>query len=154
MIVSAWRIVKAAFAAEAFSGEGSRLYGGRWNSKGTRIAYAAASRSLAALETLVNVERRQLDRKFVFCEASFDERFVMHVEGSDLVADWRKIPPPQALRDLGDRWVAEGQSAVLAVPSVIIPEETNYLINPAHEDFPEVRLGEARPFRFDSRLAE
>ena len=152
MTLSAWRIVKRKLASEAFSGEGTRLYGGRWNSPGVRMVYTAESRSLAALEILVHLESPDLLRQYVVFEVSFDDTLVTATEESKLPDDWQAEPAPAALRAIGDSWAASRASAVLQVPSAIIPDESLFLLNPLHEDFPKRVVGEPLPFRMDPRL--
>lgn len=77
---------------------------------------------------------------------------ISRVDRSELPSDWRGYPGPDALRDLGSRWAEQLKSAVLAVPSVIIPHEPNYLLNPRHHDFKKIRVGRPQPFSFDPRL--
>lgn len=154
MSVTDWRIFKPKHAATAFTGEGARLFGGRWNSKGTAVVYAAGSAALAALELLVHLASRQILDSYQLCGLTFDEKIVTEVSGSDLPASWRTDPAPQALKQIGDIWVAGRTSAVLRVPSVVIDTESNYLLNPAHPDFPRIRIGRARKFRLDPRLVK
>jgi RES domain-containing protein len=81
----------------------------------------------------------------------FDEALVETFATSDLPADWNEEPPPPSTAEIGDRWVKESRSAVLELPSVIIPAEPNYLLNPAHSDFKRIRIGKPTPFSFDPR---
>jgi RES domain-containing protein len=150
--LSAWRIVKRKLASEAFSGEGARLYGGRWNSPGVRMVYTAESRSLAALEILVHLESPELLSHYVVFEVSFDESLVTVTEESKFLDDWQAEPPPAALRAIGDAWAAARASAVLQVPSAIIPDESLFLLNPLHVDFSKLAIGEPLPFRMDPRF--
>lgn len=152
MTVSAWRIVKARLAHQAFSGAGARKAGGRWNSPGTPVVYAADSASLAMLEMLVHLQSQELLRQYVLFELQFDESLVKTVDLKTLPRTWRKSPPPPAVQQIGDLWVAGGESAVLKVPSVIVPDGGNYLINPAHADFPSIAIGPRQPTKFDPRL--
>ena len=147
-----WRIVKASHAAAAFDGEGARLYGGRWNSPGTALVYTAESEALAALELLVHVRAPQLLAAYVSIPADFDEALVESVAVASLPSGWRRYPAPSALQQIGDRWVLEGRSAVLRVPSAVVPRESNFLLNPLHGDFARVALGAPAPFEFDGRL--
>jgi RES domain-containing protein len=82
----------------------------------------------------------------------FDEALVETFATSDLPADWNEEPPPPSTAEIGDRWVKESRSAVLELPSVIIPAEPNYLLNPTHSDFKRIRIGKPTPFCFDPRL--
>jgi len=148
----AWRIVKASYAASAFDGEGARETGGRWNSRGVPVVYAAGSVSLAILEVLVHTAAPDLLRAYVVVPAEIDEELVSRLEPTRLPSGWRRHPPPPQVQRTGDRWVAAGTSAVLAVPSVIVPRETNYLLNPSHPDFARLRIGPPEPLDLDARL--
>ena len=154
MSVSGWRIVKRKLSREAFSGEGARLYGGRWNSPGRSVVYAAQSQSLAALELLVHLENSDLLYEYVVIEARFDPSLVTHLPKSDLPKDWRASPPPASTHAIGDAWIAEEPSPVLQVPSAVIPVENVFLLNPQHSTFGKIRIGEPLPFEFDLRLLE
>jgi RES domain-containing protein len=147
----AWRIVKARHAATAFSGEGARLYGGRWNSPGVTVVYASESRALAALENLVHLNP-PVTFQYVAIPVEFDGSWVETIARRALPADWTDEPPPPSTKAIGDLWVNEGRSAVLVVPSVIVPGEANFLLNPGHRDFRKIRIGKAERFAFDPRL--
>ncbi len=147
----AWRIVREDHGSTAFDGEGAWRFGGRWNSRGTRTVYTSATLSLAALETLVHLNP-PVAFKYVAIPIEFDEALVETFATSDLPADWNEEPPPPSTAEIGDRWVKESRSAVLELPSVIIPAEPNYLLNPAHSDFKRIRIGKPTPFSFDPRL--
>lgn len=148
-MIQAWRIVKERHAATAFSGEGARLYGGRWNSAGASVVYTSGSKALAALEALVHLNPPVIF-KYVAIPIEFDDAILE--AASALPTDWREQPPPPSTRDMGDLWVKESRSAVLEVPSVIVPVEPNYLLNPAHPDFTKILIGTPEPFAFDPRL--
>jgi len=153
-VITAWRIVKTQNAAGAFDGEGARRFGGRWNSPGVPVVYVAGTRALAVLEMAVHLDRSTVLASFVLIRCDFDERLVTAIDSSALPADWRRNPAPPELAGIGDRWVEQAHSAVLAVPSAIVEEETNYLLNPAHPDFVRIRIGSPRPFEFDRRLVK
>jgi RES domain-containing protein len=152
--VSAWRIVKRRLANDAFSGEGARLYGGRWNSPGVSVVYAAQSQSLAALELLVHLEISDVLYEYVVIEARFDTSLVTRLAKSDLPADWRASPAPASARAIGDAWIAEDPSPVLELPSAVIPAENIFLLNPQHSDFAKIEIGKPMDFEFDPRLIE
>lgn len=147
----AWRIVKEKHAATAFDGEGAWRFGGRWNSPGTRVVYTSATLSLAALEILVHLTPPVMF-KFVAIPVEFDDALVETVTSAALPVDWTLEPPPPSTQKLGDVWVKEVRSAVLALPSAIIPGELNYVLNPAHADFRKLVIGKPSPFSFDPRL--
>jgi RES domain-containing protein len=150
--VHAWRIVKARHAAGAFTGEGARRYGGRWNSKGTAVVYTAGSPSLAILEMLAHLDAHEILAGYLLAEVTFDESLVQEIDLARLPANWRSDPPPLELRALGDHWWAARASAALRVPSALVDMESNYLLNPAHPQFPAIAKRAFRPFRFDPRL--
>lgn len=149
-MIAAWRIAQAQYAS--FDGEGARRYGGRWNRRGIPMVYAAGSLSLAALELLVHLESSQLLQAYVCIPVAFEEALCLRFAPSDLPADWASYPAPDATRDLGSSWALSRASVALAVPSVIVPIETNYLLNPDHPDFSRLTIGDASAFEYDSRL--
>jgi len=152
--VLAWRLVRPRFAAReaAFSGEGARRFGGRWNSPGRGVVYASATLSLAALETLAHAERSSVDRDWVAFALSVPAGRILGLRSEDLPADWRGRPTSSGARAVGDAWLAQAASAALLVPSVLVPQERNVLLNPVHPEFGDVTIGPATPFRFDARL--
>lgn len=152
MIVAAWRLAKTKYAATAFDGEGARVYGGRWNSPGTRVAYASESLALATLEVLAYLQIVRALSAYSVCTAHFDETFMVSVDPGSLPANWREYPAPPELQAIGDKWIDGGQLLVLKVPSVIIPTESNYLINPAHPDFASLTIDPPEPFGLDPRI--
>jgi len=152
-MLEGWRIVKAKHAPTAFTGEGAAKTGGRWNSRGMPVIYASSTQSLAALESLVHLNPPVLFRYVAF-RIRFDEALLDTVPRKSLPEDWSAQPPAAASKIIGDRWVRNARSAVLSVPSTIIPSETNYLLNPAHPDFRKISIGKAEPFAFDPRLVE
>ena len=152
MKITAWRIVKAKFAARAFDGEGARRFGGRWNNRGTALVYTAGSQALAVLEMLVHLEASELLRHYRLIPVTFDQHVVNVLDRKVLPANWRRRPLPASVRAIGDDWIASTKSVVLRVPSVIVPDENNYLINVSHPQFGRLVIGSPRPFRFDPRL--
>jgi RES domain-containing protein len=146
----AWRIVKVKHAATAFDGEGARLNGGRWNSVGVRVVYVSTTKSLAALETLVHLKLPVIS-KYVAIPLQFEDALVEIFPTATLTAGWDAEPPSLISQQIGDEWTKNARSALLAVPSVIT-RETNFLINPAHPDFPKIKIGKPEPFTFDPRL--
>ncbi|HEX6179063.1 MAG TPA: RES family NAD+ phosphorylase [Thermoanaerobaculia bacterium] len=151
-MITAWRITADEYASGAFKGDGARLYGGRWTSSGVAAVYVSSSAALAALEILVHAKRRAVLRKYVLFACSFAEALVETVDRPSLRADWRGHPAPMSLKEIGDRWVNEGRSAVLQVPSAIIDTESNYLLNPLHPDFAGIEIADPTPFTLDVRL--
>lgn len=151
MPLTVWRLVTRRFADTAFTGEGARLHGGRWNRKGIPMVYTAGSQSLAMLEMLVQDD--PLRAHYMMIPATLPDTLVIErIDASRLPADWRALPAPESLQAMGSEWARLKNSAVLAVPSAVIPAETNYLLNPAHPTFAEIEIGEAQPFITDLRL--
>ncbi len=134
------------------NGEDARLNGGRYNNRGTDVAYVAESISLAFLEILVHVEREELLPAYVLCRVEFEESLVERYDTELLPSIWSASPPPFEVQAIGDAWVRESRSAVLELPSAVIPSESHYLVNPAHPDFSSLRLHEPEPFELDERL--
>lgn len=147
----AWRIVREKHVATALTGEGAAKTGGRWNSRGVAVVYTSSTKSLAALETLVHLNP-QVVFKYAAIRIEFKDTLVERVPLTALPGDWRLEPPPLSTKQAGDSWVLAGRTAMLALPSVLIPGESNYLLNPAHPDFKTITIGKAEPFAFDPRL--
>lgn len=150
-MLSVWRLVTARFAESAFSGDGARLYGGRWNRKGVPLVYTAATQSLAMLEMLVQDE--PLRARYVMIEARIPQGVqIDRVKPEDLAADWRSVAARELLQAIGTEWARKRSAAVLAVPSAVIPVEIDYLLNPLHPDFRRIRVGKPQKFETDLRL--
>ena len=151
-MITAWCICLAQRARTAFTGDGARLYGGRWNSPGMRMIYTSATRSLAALEVLVHTDDPG-DLAALNCvviPVEIPERHIREVAA--LPRRWWVYPALPANARLGDRWIASGASPVLRVPSAAVRAEWNYLLNPVHPAFTSLRIGKPERFAFDSRL--
>jgi RES domain-containing protein len=151
-MIRAWRLTKAEHANDAFAGEGARRGGGRWNSKGVRVVYASGSLSLAALEVMVHTHFYSALKYYVCIPIDFDPGLSQSITIEDLSDTWKADPIPQSLKNMGDRWIYNQESVILKVPSVIIPVEYNYLINPSHPDFEKVVIHSPQKFAFDPRL--
>ncbi len=146
-----WRITTARFARTAFSGEGARLYGGRWNPKGWELVYTAESRALALLELMVQDD--PLRARYVLIPAHLPPDLPeMRIDIDQLPDHWRTIGARDVLQSLGLAWLQGGQTAVLSVPSAVVPAERNYLINPRHPDFARIVLGDPQSLETDTRL--
>jgi RES domain-containing protein len=151
-MIKAWRLVKWRFARTAFDGEGARLYGGRWNSPGTRIAYASESVALATLEVLVHLQASALLPSYALAAIRFPEDLVEALDLSPLPANWKQFPSSPDVQAIGDQWIKELRSAILRVPSAVIPSAYNFLLNPTHPDFARVVVEPPEPYEFDPRL--
>ncbi|WP_304526791.1 RES family NAD+ phosphorylase [Halomonas sp. I5-271120] len=151
--VRGYRLVKRKWLKTAFDGEGARLYGGRWNSKGKACVYLASTESLAMLEVMVHLEDNQLLKEYALLEVTFPEELLMQLPEDLLPADWRTEPAPPSTAEIGDDWLEEQSSLALAVPSVVAPRETNFLLNPEHPAFQVLADGVKEvDFSPDSRL--
>jgi RES domain-containing protein len=140
--------------AQDLSGDGARQYGGRWNNKGTGLIYTAASRSLAAFEALVHMSQPDflIGRKIV--SIGIPKSIIPKlIDLSELPKDWYKYPPPFALADLGTAWAVCRGSLLLQVPSAVVRQEFNVLINPRHPDMKFVKIVDIEDFKFDDRLS-
>lgn len=136
-----------------FDGEGAFRFGGRSNSRGTRILYTAGSLSLAALEMLIHLNNEEILLSYSFASAEFDESLILPIEEfQTLPENWSDSPPPMEIQRIGDEWAHAKASVVLRVPTSILPVEFNYLINTEHPEFSKVKLGEPQTFTFDERL--
>ncbi len=151
-MIRAWRLIKATRVDDAFSGEGARRWGGRWNSKGVRVVYTAESLSLATLEVMVHAPFYNALKNYVCILVEFSPRLSQSITIENLPDNWRAEPIPQSVRAMGDHWTKNQESVILKVPSVIIPVEYNYLINPSHSDFENLVIHSPERFSFDSRL--
>ncbi len=146
-----WRLCRKKHIA--FDGEGSRLAGGRWNRHGTAVVYTSATLSLAVLEYFVNLPRAAAPRDLVAISAEVPGDLPMtSIEEDALPRNWRKYPAPEALAEIGTRWAEDRKTAILAVPSAVVPQEKNYVLNPAHPLFAEIRIGRPEPLSLDSRM--
>lgn len=150
-MLTVWRLTTARRAKSAFSGEGARLYGGRWNPKGIPVVYTAQTQALAALEMMVQDE--VFAARYVMIQAQIpDGVAIERIEVRSLPAGWRSMRYLETLREIGAEWARSRRSAVLAVPSAVVPAETNYLLNPPHPEFKRIRIGKPAAFRLDPRL--
>jgi RES domain-containing protein len=148
-----WRVARSAHAQQALSGEGARRYGGRWNHIGLAVVYTSQSLSLAVLEYLVNLAVADLPDDLVSIEIEIPDNLPhgeIHIH--ELPEDWRTFPAIEKLKDLGTDWAQQATTPILLVPSVVIPSEHNWLVNPAHPLSNRVKILTVEPFALDTRL--
>ncbi len=152
-----WRISKETpdYKAADLTGGGAKAMGGRWNRKGTAVVYAASTIALATLETLAhlgdNIPIRNAFLVSIVVPASvWAQR--QTVEAASLPPAWVAEPPGAASIDFGDAWLRSGAGALLLVPSIIVPEEYNVLINPAHPSTVRITSAVTRQYIYDPRL--
>jgi RES domain-containing protein len=148
-VIEVYRLHSSRYPAN--DGTGAAVAGGRWNSRGTEVIYAAASRSLAVLEIVVHYS--VLPSDFVITPISIpDAVSIVTVPETILVDGWNQPIPLPATQAYGTEWVISGSAAILSVPSAVVPAERNYILNPRHSDFSAIAFGLSEPFRFDARL--
>jgi len=150
-----FRIVREKYLDTALSGNGAQFSKGfRWNSYGTPMVYTAESRSLAVLEVALHLDFTEdlpIDRYLMEIEVP-DELEVLTLPESDLPKGWDVKPPGSISQRIGDEFINGNTAPVLHVPSSIVPEEFNFLLNPVHEDFAKIKISKRVRFGFDERL--
>ncbi len=152
MAIAIWRVIKDRWVAEGLSGEGARLYGGRWTSPGQPVIYCAQHLSLAILEILVHLGHRSALASYSKIGIEVADDLVQQVSISELPDNWDVPFPGIDLQRIGDRWLQARQSLVLRIPSAVTQEEFNYLINPLHQDYALLNLTRSEPMPVDTRL--
>ncbi len=153
--MTVWRICLRGHAKGVFRGEGARLYGGRWSPSGFRVVYCAESLALACLEILVHADPEELPKELVAVSAEIPSSVkALRLDTTSLPANWRDYPAPESLQAIGWEWLQRSEYSVLCVPSVVIPAESNYLLNPLHPDFRNVVIYQPQPFSLDPRLSK
>jgi RES domain-containing protein len=153
--VRAWRIATDTpdYVAEDLTGAGAKNSGGRWNRKGNAMLYCASTVSLAVLETFVHLNAGGLPLNRYLVELDIPASVWHRARRLETPpVGWDAIPTGQASLDAGDAWLKSVASAVLLVPSVIVAEECNVLVNPAHPDARQIRAGKLRKWTYDPRL--
>lgn len=147
-----WRICRARYAGEAFSGSGARPFGGRWNSPGVPMVYSSSSLALAAIELFVHLEPAQQPDDLVANAASLPKgEPAQRLEPAKLPPRWWS-DDFEPLRGLGDRWVRDQSSLAMQVPSAALRMEWNVLINPLHPAVANLEIAPPQPFHFDARM--
>jgi RES domain-containing protein len=117
------------------------------------MVYAAGSQSLAILEMLVHLDSPDLLKRYVLFPIEVEESLVANLDRAVLPKNWKRDPPPFRVQAIGDAWAKSLESVLLSVPSVLVPSESNFLLNPRHPDFSKLSIGKASNFRLDARLA-
>lgn len=134
------------------SGMGAKLFGGRWNSVGIPVLYMASSRALAALEVLAHLTNIQDPESFCITVFDVPDNSIEKVEKELLPKNWNSYPSPSSLRKRGDAFAKANQVLLLKVPSAIVEDEYNYILNVNHPLANKVEIVEVKPFLFDKRL--
>ncbi|MCJ0742485.1 RES family NAD+ phosphorylase [Pedobacter montanisoli] len=146
-----YRISSPAFTHD-LSGTGAKLYGGRWNEKGVPALYLASSRAMAVMEVLVHLSQRHLVRSYNLAAIEIPEDKIYFLDVGVLNCDWKQIENEGSLKRLGTSFLEKGDFLAMRVPSVLVEEEYNYVINPNHIDARKIKILNVRPFFFDQRL--
>ncbi|MEO7800858.1 MAG: RES family NAD+ phosphorylase [Ginsengibacter sp.] len=136
--------------AEDFSGEGARLFGGRWNSPGIAGLYASQFISLCILEIIVRTDKHYLPVDYKLISLEIPDELISEIHLKKLKAEWASHY--QYTQWIGEEFLKSNQSLALKVPSVIVPQEHNFLINPNHPNFKKLKLISIEPLEFDKRF--
>lgn len=152
--IRVWRITHRKYADTAFSGEGARHFGARFNSEGQPAVYTSGSLSLALLEILVQTNDRAFFNKTVLLHADIPAGCIFSPSNNMLPDKWNEIPYTRHSQLFGDKWLAQQKFAVLKIPSVVVPQEHNFVINPLHQNLDKIKISRALPLPLDSRLLE
>jgi RES domain-containing protein len=135
------------------SGTGAKLFGGRWNHRGTAVVYTSETRALATVEFLVHLSLSNAPRGLMIATIEIPDSIVPEeVPRGSLPRGWRDYPPPREVAELGTRWAKANKSLLFRVPSAVVEQEYNILINPLHSEMPKVVLREVEALEFDKRL--
>jgi len=147
-----YRIANSKYSAD-LSGGGAEKAGGRWNSKGFPVLYTSQSRALAAMELAVHIPFGLLPANYKIISLYIPESFsIFEIDQSSLPENWKQYPFSAATQKIGNEWLQSSAHPVCRVPSVIIEDEFNFLINPLHSAFYQVKILDSRAFEFDLRL--
>ena len=154
MKITAWRITLEKHAQEATTGEGAKLYGGRWNPVGYSAVYLAQHLSLAILEIVVHFDRPDKIKNFIAFPVTFDQASIYSLPASSLPQNWSELPIPSSTQAVGKQWLDANKHLVMQVPSTVVPLEANFIVNPRHNNFKNIAIGDPVPLRIDPRIEE
>ncbi len=146
-----FRIGRSKYAGD-LSGEGAKLFGGRWNHKSVPCIYTSESRALALLEYTVNINIDDIPRALTITTFEFSLSEIKIVERADLPGDWQDAPAPSSTKDFGTAFLRNLTHAVLKIPSSVMADEFNYLLNPLHRESKHVKILEIKDFVYDVRI--
>jgi len=152
--ITVWRICLPEYADTAYSGIGAEKFGGRFNTPGHALVYTSESLSLALLEMLVQTNGVNRLSRQICIPAEIDKTSIITYRDEDLPNNWNRIPYTRVTQELGNNWLREEKSLAIRVPSVVVPQEYNCLINPNHPDFESIIIKEPFPVPFDHRLRD
>ena len=146
-----YRIGKTRYATD-LSGEGARLYGGRWNHKLTACIYTSESRALAVLEYTVNVNIEAIPRSLSITVIEIPSSSIFTLTENKLPGNWKESPAPGDTKDFVTQLLKAAKTAIIKIPSAIISQECNYLLNPAHINSKAFKIVEVSDFVYDVRI--
>jgi len=150
--VKIFRVAQHNFIQD-LSGEGARLFGGRWNKKGDAMIYFSEHLSLCVLELLAHMDYQFINNAYSFIEAEIPEKLLSELtQPMKVSADWRSNPPISQTQDYGSQWLQKQEQLALKVPSAVLPEAWNILINPKHQFVDQLKIVRTEPLRLDARL--
>jgi RES domain-containing protein len=147
-----FRLSKTKYVTDVL-GKGAEKSGGRWNSKGVALIYTSESRALCTTEIAVHTPLGNVPLDY--CSIAFqipDNIPILELKPGNLPSDWKSFPHPHSTQEIGDKFIADNKFLVMKVPSVVVQEESNYLINPNHKDIGKIKVAKPEPFNFDERL--
>lgn len=147
-----FRLIKEKYKND-LSGKGAEKAGARWNSKGKAMLYTSESRSLCTAEVAVHTPLGNIPLNYFLIEIEIPDYIKFpELRKEDLPSDWKALPHSNSTQLIGDKFLDEGKFLVMKVPSVVVRGDYNYLINPTHKLFSEIKILKAEPFDFDERL--
>lgn len=146
-----YRIAKDIFIRD-LTGIGAKTVGGRWNFKGIAVLYTSSSVSLSMLECLAHFPPAFAPKDMAMATIHIPDDSIYEITIDQLPNNWQAVPSPRELKDLAYQWIKKQEYLILKVPSIIVPNEYNYIINPFHPDFSTIKLEEVGAFRFDNRV--
>jgi RES domain-containing protein len=138
--------------ATSLAGEGAKLHGGRWNLLGSPCLYTSESKALCALEYAANVSLEEMPADLSFTVYTLPDKSWKEFHADDLPEGWQQVPAAEITKEWGSKLLYEAKFLALKIPSVIIPSEYNFVLNPLHSDFKKVKIKEVHSFSFDKRI--
>ncbi len=147
-----YRLCKSAWKQD-LSGQGAKITGGRWNSKGVAVVYTSSSRALCVTEIAVHTPLGCLPEDYYLIEIQIPENnSIKEIQASDLPRNWQSFEKRQTTQQIGNSFIHQGKELILKVPSAVVQGDFNYLINPTHKDIKNVSINKIEAFGFDVRL--
>lgn len=146
-----YRVGRTKYATD-LNGEGARLFGGRWNNKMISCLYTSESRALAILEYTVNVNIDDIPRALSITSIEIPDRSIKILSEADLPGNWKYSPAPSSTKKFGSKLLQDAEFPIIRIPSTIIPNEFNYLLNPLHRDSKKFKIIDISDFVYDVRI--